>query len=227
MMDVVILCGGEGTRLRQVSGDKQKVLMPVKGHPFISLLIDSLLPFGFRRFILCTGYQKDQIHTYFKDLGYDVLFSDEYEPLGTGGAIKNARPYIGSSSFIVLNGDSICRTDYNSLMGFHNKKNGIMTLVLAKPLTEVDYGSVMIDDQYRVIEFREKVSAQVGGYINAGIYVMNHDIFNIMPDVKKFSLEYDLMPTIIPHGCYGFVTNGTLIDIGTPGRYLLAHNLLS
>ncbi len=226
-MDAVILCGGVGNRLRPVSGESQKVLVPIGGKPFIDLLIESLLPNGFKRFVLCSGYQKHQVRSHFERQIYDVVFSEEDEPLGTGGAIKHAMSYIHSSPFLVLNGDSICSTDYDRLIGFHHQKGGVMTLVLTKPLAENDYGVIEMDDQGKIVKFREKADAQAKGYINAGIYVMDRKIFRIMPDIKKFSLEYDLMPIVISHGCYGFVTDGDLVDIGTPKRYSLACDIFS
>jgi NDP-sugar pyrophosphorylase family protein len=224
-MDVVILCGGFGTRLRPLSGQRQKVLVPVGGKPFIGRLMDSLLNDGFKRFVLCSGYQKEQIRSFFEHQRYDVFFSEENEPLGTGGAIKHAMSHIESSSFLVLNGDSICPTNYHDLAAYHHAKGGVMTVVLTKPLAEKDYGVIQIDQSGRIVAFREKSEALECGYINAGIYVMNRDIFGIMPAAEKFSLEYDLMPKVIAAGCYGFVTNGVLVDIGTPERCSYAQNL--
>jgi D-glycero-alpha-D-manno-heptose 1-phosphate guanylyltransferase len=180
---------------------------------------------GFRRFVLCSGYQKEQVRSFFADQPYEVVFSEEEKPLGTGGAIKHALPHIESSSFLVLNGDSLCPTNYQDLMAYHRAKGGVMTVVLTKPLAGEDYGAIMLDGNGRILEFREKSAAREGGYINAGIYVMNHDILSMMPPAEKFSLEYDLMPKAIGNGCYGFVTDGVLVDIGTPERYVHAQTL--
>jgi D-glycero-alpha-D-manno-heptose 1-phosphate guanylyltransferase len=89
VIDAVILCGGLGTRLRPISGELPKVLMPFAGRPFIDILIESLLPFGIKRFILCVGYRRDRIREHFRDKDYEVEFSEETEPLGTGGAPKS------------------------------------------------------------------------------------------------------------------------------------------
>jgi D-glycero-alpha-D-manno-heptose 1-phosphate guanylyltransferase len=226
-MDVMILCGGAGTRLRRVNGNKQKVLLPVGGKPFLDIVMDSLLSFGFQRFILCTGYRKDEVRSHFERQAYNVVFSEEEEPLGTGGAIKHALPHVTSSSFLVLNGDSFCRTNYHHLIEFHRKKGGIMTLVLAKPLSQNDYGIIDIDDEFKIKSFREKADACKTSFVNAGIYLMNSDVSQFMPHINKFSLEYDLMPRLISHNCYGFIVDGDLIDIGTPERYSVAHDILS
>lgn len=221
-MDAVILCGGLGTRLRPISGDLPKVLMPFAGKPFIDILIESLLPFGFRRFILCVGYLKEKVRAHFSMRDYKVLFSEEAEPLGTGGAVKNARPHITGSSFLLLNGDSLCPTDLNGFRDFHVQKGGILSIVLTRPLSEKAYGMVELDRENRIVAFREKAKARRGSFINAGIYLAERGIFDLMPEAARFSLESDLIPAVLPHGCYGLVTDAKLIDIGTPERYARA-----
>jgi NDP-sugar pyrophosphorylase family protein len=223
-IDVVILCGGLGTRLRPISEDLPKVLMPFSGKPFIDILIESLLPFGFRRFILCVGHLKEKVRSHFCEPHFEVVFSEETEPLGTGGAVKNAFPLIESQEFLVINGDSICPVDYSQFYNFHLKRGGILSLVLVKPQAGQDYGIVEIDDDQRVINFMEKKECHKNMYINGGIYFMRKDIFELMPPQARFSLEYDLFPKILETGCYGFQTDAQVIDIGTPERYLQALN---
>lgn len=223
-IDVVILCGGIGTRLRPVSGDLPKVLMPFAGKPFIDILIEFVLPFGFRRFILCVGHLKEKVRAHFSIRDYEVLFSEEAEPLGTGGAVKNAQPHITGSSFLLLNGDSLCPTDLNGFYDFHMRKGGILSIVLTRPLSENAYGMVELDQDDRIVAFREKAKAREGSFINAGIYLAERGIFDLMPEAARFSLETDLIPAVLPHGCYGLVTDAELIDIGTPERYARALN---
>jgi NDP-sugar pyrophosphorylase family protein len=225
--DAVILCGGLGTRLRPISKDLPKALMPFAGRTFIDILIESLLPFGFRRFVLCVGYHSEKVREHFGRRDYEVVFSEEAEPLGTGGALKNAMPHILSSPFLLLNGDSLCPTDLTAFLGFHDRKGGVLSMVLARPLVEQDYGVIILDGEARITAFREKEAAHKGSYINAGIYLMDHRLFDLMPASAAFSLERDLIPELLPHGCYGYITDGTLIDIGSPERYLRARTALS
>jgi NDP-sugar pyrophosphorylase family protein len=217
--DAVILCGGLGTRLRPISKDLPKVLVPFAGRAFIDILIESLLPFGFRRFVLCVGHFREKVRTHFHARDYEVVFSEESEPLGTGGALKNAQPHIKSSPFLLLNGDSLCPTDLNGFRDFHEKKGGLFSLVLTRPLSENAYGMVELDQENRIVAFREKADARGGSFINAGIYLVESRIFDLMPEAARFSLEYELIPSVLPNGCYGFVTDAELIDIGTPERY--------
>jgi NDP-sugar pyrophosphorylase family protein len=226
-IDAVILCGGLGTRLRPISGDLPKALVAFSGRPFIDILIESLLPFGFRRFILLVGYSSKKIREHFRGREYEVIFSEETEPLGTGGALKNARHQIMSSPFLLLNGDSLCPTDFAAFRQFHETCGGILSIVLARPLAEIDYGIIDMDEACRITAFREKDGTCGGRFINAGIYLLDHRVFDLMPEALAFSLERDLIPCLLPQGCYGYVTDGVLIDIGTPERYHRAAAFLS
>jgi NDP-sugar pyrophosphorylase family protein len=226
-IDVLILCGGLGTRLQPVSGGGQKILVELAEKPFIDILIESLLPFGFKRFILCVGYERDRVKEHFLGRNFEVLFSEENEPLGTGGAVKNAMPYIASSPFLVLNGDSFCRIDYGQFFKFHRQKGGLLSMVLAEPLPEIDYGIIDIDGNSRITSFQEKAEGLKVDYINAGIYLLTREVFQLMPQTAKFSLEYDFFPEVITCGCYGFVVEEEVIDIGTPERYYRAKSIFS
>lgn len=226
-MDVVILCGGMGTRLRRISGDLPKALVPFLGRPFLDFLIESLLPFGFRRFVLCVGHLQEKVRAHFRGRDYQVVFSAEAEPLGTGGALKNAAPMIAGTSFLVMNGDSICTVDFPKFHAFHVQKGGVLSLALAKPQSGQEYGVIEVDDDQRVVCFKEKNECRETMFINGGIYIMQRDIFDHMPAGNRFSLEYDLFPALLPWGCYGFQTDTEVIDIGTPERYVEALKKLS
>ncbi len=226
-IDVVILCGGKGERLKTISGDLPKVLMPFAGRPFIDILIESLLPFGFRRFVLCVGHLREKVRTHFAVRDYEVVFSEEIELLGTGGAVKNARTHITTSPFLLLNGDSLCPTDLCGFYDFHVQKEGVLSIILSRPLSENAYGMVEINRENRIVAFREKAEARRGSFINAGIYLAERRIFDLMPEAARFSLETDLIPAILPYGCYGLFTDAEVIDIGTPERYINATKRLS
>lgn len=239
-IDVVILCGGLGTRLRPIIGNTHKVLAKIRCKAFIDILIEHITRQGFRNIILCVGYSKDQIKNHFdfsKD--YNIIFSEEESPLGTGGALKNAISLIGSSSFITMNGDSICNVDIREFLKFHIDKNAILSMVLttSRPKDIQNFGNVTLDDSQRIINYQEKVTYRDINFTkykcltNAGIYLMQKDIFFHMPKQKVFSLEYDLFPIMIrkqsemSNGCYGFIVEKDIIDIGTPERYKRAIHL--
>lgn len=226
-IDVIILCGGLGKRLRPVISDRPKVLAEIDGKTFLEILIDDLLEQGFKNIILCTGYLKEQIKNHFNyEKDFNVIFSEENTPLGTGGALKNARKLIKSDPFIVMNGDSICKPNFNDFLNFHFNEKPLMSMVLTRSQNTGDYGNVVLDESNRIVSFKEKIENKGECLINAGVYLMQKDIFSYMPEEDKFSLEYDLFPKIVNEKCYGFITGSELIDIGTPERYEKAINLI-
>lgn len=220
-IDVVILCGGMGTRLKNIVSDRPKVMALVNGQPFLDTLMDYVAGFKFRRFILCVGYMKDFIKKYYIQRSgvQKILFSEEEDSLGTAGAIKNAGPLIQNSPFLVMNGDSFCKIDIKAFLDFHINKKALASIALVSPDKDVDYGVVIVDANARVMSFNEKAKPDINGFINAGMYFFNRDILGFIPRGVKYSLEYDLFPDIINKGVYGYVTRERLIDIGTPERF--------
>ncbi|RZB35267.1 MAG: D-glycero-alpha-D-manno-heptose 1-phosphate guanylyltransferase [Desulfobacteraceae bacterium Eth-SRB1] len=216
----LILAGGLGTRLSPVLSDRPKVLAPVNGRPFLSYLLDQLVSAGFQDVILCTGYKGEMIRKTFGDSYKDltIRYSRDPKPLGTGGALHYALPMIEKETILVMNGDSFCKTDFNKFFEFHLRRKSIMSIVLVRPQHSDDYGVVALNKNNKVAGFNEKIDCQVDQYINAGIYLMDQGIIDHMPDEEHFSLEYDLFPHIMKSDCFGFVSDGELIDIGTPKR---------
>jgi len=221
----VILCGGLGTRLREEIGENQKVMADVNGQPFLGLLLNVLKEQGLKRFVLCTGYQASQVENYVKEglEGCEIEFSYEDSPLGTGGAVKQAAALVQSDSFFVLNGDSLCRMDYKDLLAVHLSRSALATVGLTEMQQTGDYGSVIIDDQDRVMSFCEKQASNPAQaqkkYVNAGVYCFQKEIFQRMPEDQSFSLERDVFPAITENHFYGYHIKQSFFDIGTPERY--------
>lgn len=227
-IDIVILAGGLGKRLRPISKGLPKPLVKINGRCFLDILIDFWSGFGFRRFILCTGYKGRMIKDYYgtnSKKGIDILFSYEETPLGTGGAVKNAGSLIVSNPFIVLNGDSFCKVDPMNLLEFHEKKKALISIALAKISDVKDYGEVKINKARRILSFNEKNGASREGLINAGIYVFNREVFGLMPSRQAFSLEKDFFPEVAGKKIFGYTNNKLFIDIGTPARYRKAEKI--
>jgi NDP-sugar pyrophosphorylase family protein len=228
-IDVVMLCGGRGERLRSIVNGRPKSMAEINGRPFLDILINYVTKFGFRRFILCIGYLGSFIKEYYKakGSGLEIIFSEEKEPLGTGGAIKNAEPFIRSSPFLIMNGDSFCELDFIEFINFHIRKKGLISIALTRGLDEVDeYGAVMLDGSENVIAFDEKKkSKHIDHFVNAGIYLLEREVISRMPCNTKFSLEYDFLPKMINKRFYGYKIEGVFIDIGTPQKYKKAHQL--
>jgi D-glycero-alpha-D-manno-heptose 1-phosphate guanylyltransferase len=219
-IDVVVLCGGLGKRLHNVLDDRPKPMVEINGKPFLDILIDYVARYGFTRFILCTGFKGDLIRRHYetKRSGLVFLISEEKIPLGTAGAIKNAESFIESDTFIVLNGDSLCEIDIKDFLSFHIRKKALISMVLTTIKNPMDFGVVRLDRDQKISGFSEKVMTHGDGLVNTGIYFFNRKILKEIPSGEKLSLEYDIFPRILDKGIYGYVTDKTLQDIGTPER---------
>ena len=129
---IIVLCGGQGTRLRSVVSDRPKVLAPLGTQTLLDSIIAMLRKAGFKKIILSVGYLKEQVKRYCEKRGYQVIFSEEDEPLGTGGAVKAALQHITSNLFFVMNGDTIFNPDFSELYQFHKEKKGFMSMLISR-----------------------------------------------------------------------------------------------
>lgn len=217
--DVVILCGGLGTRLRPLVSDRPKVLADVGGGPFLSLIVRQVRAQGFQRVILCVGYKGGMVKDVFGNEVSPFVFSEEGEPLGTGGAVKKALTLVKTRDFIIMNGDTFCPVSLHELVRFHRARRSVLSLVLHRSARS-DGGSIVLGSDCGIVRFQERESAGGSGFLSAGVYVMRKEAKKFMPKTRVFSLEYDLFPKVIKSApCFGFVIDEEAIDIGTPQRY--------
>jgi len=228
-IDVVILCGGLGKRLRPIVNDRPKAMAEINNRPFLDILIEHAHRFGLKRFILCIGYLGNVIKQYYqnKKPDYEIIFSEEKKLLGTAGAVKNAEALIRSSPFLVMNGDSFCPLDLRAFIHFHSTKKSELSLALipmAKHNHNLD-GVATLDDSDRIVAFAEKAKRK-HGFFNTGVYLFDRSALSQIPHDTMYSLEYDLFPSLIGRDFYGFVAKTHCIDIGTPEGYLVAQQRL-
>ena len=228
-IDVVVLAGGLGKRLRSETGDTPKVLAQVNSVPFLDILLKNLSKQGFKRIILCTGYQSEAIESYYKQnvLDLTIEFSKEDMPLGTGGAIKKALVLVQSEKFFVLNGDCFCSVLFKDFLEFHNTKDALASMVLTELEDKKDFGSVVINQDNKIESFQEKSEKSLSPYVSVGIYCFNKEIFSLMPNKEAFSIEHDFFPDLVKKDFFGFVTDQSFLDIGTPDRYKIAQSKLN
>lgn len=226
-IDVVVLCGGIGSRLAEVVNDRPKPMAEINHQPFLDILIDYFTGFGFRRFILCAGYMSEVIQDYYNQKSSMVEFIISYEqaPLGTAGSVKNAEEFIRSDPFLVTNGDSFCPVNLAEFYNFHSSRQALLSIAAVESEETADRGLLTLDSLQRIVSFEEKEQAQEQGYVNAGIYFFQKEILSYIPANTKYSLEYDLLPGLTNHRSYAFVSHEELIDIGTPQRYEQAKRL--
>lgn len=226
-IDFIILAGGQGTRLKSVS-DKQKVGLTVNGKPFLYSLIKYFAGQGGRRYVIGTGYHADWLLGQLAQYplpNVDLVSSYEESPLGTGGCIRKALSKTTSDPVIVANGDSFLEVSLESMLVQHKEKKAGITIAL-KYINDVSrYGKVKIDSNKKIEEFHEKDVYEVNpGYINGGIYIINREVIESMPEGSFFSFEKEILPKYTCRDLYGFITNGAFIDIGTPSSYRLAQD---
>ena len=225
----VILAGGLGTRLRPVLSDRPKVLVEVLGRPFLTYLLDQLSSAGAREVILCTGYMGNRVQEVYGDVykSLHLLFSQEKEPLGTGGALRLALPLLKSDHVLVMNGDSYIRADLSCYADWFFRMDRKASLLLAKVPDTSRYGMVKVEKDESVSIFEEKKRAKGAGWINAGVYLMETLLLTSISSEKAFSLERELFPSLVGNGLFGYRSKGRFIDIGTPESYATVENFFS
>ena len=226
-IDVIILAGGLGTRLRSVVSELPKCMAPVCGKPFLSYILDYLEKFNIAKVILSVGYLRDSIIQFIdnqKDnYNFDFDFAMEDTPLGTGGGIKLALSKTTSQNVLVLNGDTFFDVDVNALIINHLESEKDITIAL-KPMENFErYGNVILDKNGNVVEFQEKKFC-AKGQINGGVYVMKrkNDMMNGLPE--KFSFETEVLQKQAKMlNVNGYISDTYFIDIGIPEDYAKAN----
>lgn len=231
MPDVIVLCGGAGTRLRAVTGESPKSMAMVAGRPFLDLLLAQLDNQGFRKVILASGYHNEAIREHFgtRVMNLAVVHSAEDEPLGTGGAVVLAAKSVDTATTVVMNGDSYTELDLNACIREHCENEAEITVVVTAADGRRDCGNVSVDPTGIISEFREKKPGFTGRYANAGIYVINTRLLQSVSAGVKLSLELELFPRWIGEGrkVRAYRASGVCVDIGTPERYQLAQTTLA
>jgi D-glycero-alpha-D-manno-heptose 1-phosphate guanylyltransferase len=221
-MDVIILAGGLGTRLRSVINTLPKPMAPVAERPFLEYLLDYLICQEITdKILISVGYEYQKITDYFgnkyKNCQLNYLIEDT--PLGTGGAIQLALNEVQTEQALIVNGDTLFNISLSALIDLHNQKKSLITVAL-KPLTDFDrYNNVLLDDDQKVIGFESK-KYQHKGYINGGIYCVDKKILSSFSLPSKFSFEDDFLKVYTDKiSMYGFISDEYFIDIGIPQDY--------
>ena len=223
-MTAVVLVGGPGTRLRPLTDDRPKSLVPVMNRPVMEHTIAYLKRFGIEDIVLTLSYLPDSIMQVFGDgsrYGARLVYCLEKEPLGTAGAVKNAEKYI-DSTFVVLNGDIFTDLDLADMMTFHREQGATATISLSWVEDPSAFGVVETDNG-RVKRFIEKPprAEATSHWINAGIYVLEPSVLGHIPDGQHYMFEKGLFPRILELGLpvYGYPYRGYWLDMGTPEKY--------
>jgi NDP-sugar pyrophosphorylase family protein len=229
--DAVVLCGGAGLRLKEITGAGPKSMASVAGRPFLELLLRQLRRHGFERVILAVGYQQELIRAQLGESshGLRVVYSAEASPLGTGGALRQAVDSMESDTVLVMNGDSYTDADLQGLVREHASSQADATVVVVPADGRNDCGSVRIDSEGRVERFDEKQNLDRMRYLNAGIYMVSRRLLSELASGVPVSLEQVVFPRWLAEGklIRTFVCPTSCVDIGTPDRYRSAQDSLA
>src|SRR3990172_5159590 len=229
-MKGLILAGGKGTRLRPLTINTPKPVVPVANAPFLLYQMDVMRGAGIEEIILSLSYQPRKIEDLLKDgadYGVWIRYAVEGTPLGTGGAFKNAEEHIDSTT-VVFNGDVLTAVDLAAVIARHREKGAVATLVLTPVENPSAYGLVEAGPDGWVQRFIEKPGPNeiTCNTINAGIYVLEPSILKYMPKGEAYSFERGLFPALLEHKepVLSVVLDKYWIDIGTPQKYLEVHH---
>jgi D-glycero-alpha-D-manno-heptose 1-phosphate guanylyltransferase len=221
VIDILILCGGKGERLKPAVSDRPKAMADINGIPFLNIMMNFVSKQIPSRFILCCGYMKEYLQWYYdKENSYEIILSEENKPLGTGGAVKKAMKLVKSDICLIMNGDTFCNMMLNDFISYHKNSNALATIVVNKTENSARYGCVLFDINSNIIKnFSEKSQRQGAAYINAGVYCFNTNIQDLFPKREVFSLEKDLFPKMCKNLFYAYTIKEKSYDIGTPESY--------
>jgi mannose-1-phosphate guanylyltransferase len=234
-MQAVILVGGQGTRLRPITYDIPKALVPLRNRPFMGYMLDFLRSGGLDGAVLSLGYLPTPIQEYLAGCvlnGFSVDYAVEDTALGTAGGIKNAAMYIKDGGPVVaVNGDVLSGMDLRSLIEQHKDSGALATITLTSVEDPTAYGLVEVDHDMVVHRFIEKPAADAvtTNLVNAGIYVLEPEVLQMIPPGQEVSMEREIFPELQAMSqLRAYISSSYWRDIGTPRSYLAAsHDVLS
>lgn len=230
-IDVAILAGGLGTRLRGAIGETPKVLAPVAGKPFLDHLFAWLFGFGAGRIVMCLGYRADMVVDHLKQApkSLEIVTSIEPKPLGTAGGLRLAIPQFRSDPVLVINGDTFVDADLAAFVDEHRRTAARASILTTTVPSMARYGRLEIGADGMIARFAEKDPSDTGpGPINAGLYLFSRVWLQELARGNAESLERDVFAAA-PAGSFRAIAAGqaAFIDIGTPESLAAAGAILA
>jgi len=228
-MQAIVLVGGEGTRLRPLTESVPKPALTLVDRPFLAYMIEWLAAHGVTEVVLACGFLPDALREALRGeeerAGTRIRYVAEPEPRGTAGAIRFAAEELGDEledRFLALNGDVLTDLDLSALVRAHATSGARATLGLHPVDDSSAYGLVTSDEDGAVSEFREKTGEPIPGEVNAGMYVLERSVLDLIPAGAEVSIERQVFPRLVGEGLRCLGLDGYWMDIGTPERYLQA-----
>ena len=224
------MAGGEGTRLRPLTSNQPKPMLPMANRPMMEHVVLLLRQHGFSEIVVTVAFMANAVRSYFGDgseLGVRMVYATEETPLGTAGSVLNARDEL-DERFLVISGDVLTDLDLGAVVAFHEEKGAMATLALHSVPDPLEFGIVITREDGSVERFLEKPTwGQVfSDTINTGIYVLEPEIFDFIPNEGASDFSGDVFPAVLEAGrpIFGWVSEGYWEDVGTTEAYLRAHN---
>ncbi len=228
-MRAVVMAGGEGTRLRPLTSNQPKPMVPIVGKPCMEHIIELLRDHGFEDIVITVAFLPQAIRSYFGDgenLGVNIEYSVEESPLGTAGSVRLASDRLDETC-LVISGDALCDIDLSKIVEAHKAKGADVTIGLKSVENPLEFGIVVTDEDGRVERFLEKPSwGQVfSDTINTGIYVLEPEVLRHIPTDRPYDFSKELFPLLLEMGrpIYGHVCEGYWQDIGNLDQYRQAN----
>lgn len=225
-MQAIVLVGGQGTRLQPLTLTVPKPALTLVDRPFLAYMIEWLAGHGVTEVVLACGFLPDVLRQALageeERAGVAIRYVVEPERRGTAGAIRFAADELGDDlddRFLALNGDVLTDLDLTALLGAHA---GRATIALHPVEDSAAYGLVRCGTGGEVLEFTEKTGEAAPGEVNAGMYVLERSVLDLIPPGEEVSIERDVFPYLVGDGLHGLLLDGYWMDIGTPERYLEA-----
>ena len=225
-MKAIIMAGGEGTRLKQVTGDLPKPMARLAGKPLLEHILDLLKKNGVEQVCLSLCYRPELFQEHFgngEKFGMSIVYNVQTEPLGTAGGVKSCRDFYGDQDFLIISGDAACDFHLRELMEAHRRHAPYVTMALYADESPLQYGTVLTDARGNVVSFLEKPvwSRVVSDLVNTGIYMMSPKAMDKVPDGTVFDFARDLFPLLLRQGLpiRALPMDGYWCDIGTPRAY--------
>ncbi len=223
------MAGGEGTRLRPLTSNQPKPMVPIVGKPCIEHILELLRKHGLHDVLITLAFLPQAIRSYFGDgesLGMSIDYSVEDSPLGTAGSVRLAADKL-DETFLVISGDALCDVNLSKLIASHKEREAAVTIGLKSVENPLKFGIVVTDEDGRIERFLEKPSwGQVfSDTINTGIYVIEPEVLRHVPDDRPYDFSKELFPLLLEMGrpLYGYVMDGYWQDVGDLGQYAQAN----
>lgn len=219
-----ILAGGEGLKMRPFTYEMPKSMIPIANRPILEYIIELLRNNGIKDIYIGIDYLAPKIKNHFADgekFGVNIKYIENKKPLGTGGALKAAKTFLEGESFILIHGDLLVDIDLVDMIDFAEEEKNVVTMALTSVDDPSLYGSVRLRGA-NVVDFSEKpkLNHSVSRLVNAGIYIMKPEIFEYLPTQNTFSIEKDIIPTLVRNKkISGYHFAGSWYDISTPSVY--------